>query len=247
MLKQKNYWARKALIILFWLIIWQILSTVIDNRIIFVGPVTMLDSLVHQMAENDFWKTIAYSFGKISAGFLGAFILGIFLGMLAVFLPIVQELLEPLMQLIKSVPVASFVVLALIWMGSGNLSIFISFLVVLPMIYISTIAGLKSTDKQLLEMAEVFQITKWKQFLYIYRPALLPYLVSSCRVALGMSWKSGIAAELIGVSEFSIGEKLYMSKIYLETGNLLAWTFMIILLSVAFEQLFLRLLKQLGR
>jgi NitT/TauT family transport system permease protein len=106
----------------------------------------------------------------------------------------------------------------------------------------NTIAGFENTDSKLLEMASVFHISCGKKLFYIYRPAVLPYLISGCRVALGMSWKSGIAAEVIGVPVHSIGEKLYMSKIYLSTADLFAWTLVIIIISALFEKLFLYLL-----
>lgn len=127
--------------------------------------------------------------------------------------------------------------------GSENLSVFIAFLVVFPIIYINTIAGFMSTDPKLLEMAWVFRMQGKKKLLYIYRPALLPYLISGCRVALGMGWKSGVAAEVIGVPSNSIGEKLYMAKIYLSTADLFAWTLVIIVISALFEKFFLWLLS----
>ena len=113
------------------------------------------------------------------------------------------------------------------------------------MIYVNTLAGLESTDKKLLEMAKVFCMTRRKKIHYIYLPALLPYLKSGCKIALGMSWKSGVAAEVIGVPTNSIGERLYMSKIYLNTSDLLAWTFVIIMISALFERVVLWLLSRL--
>lgn len=240
----KNRWLRKISIVGFWLIIWQLISIAVDNSIIIVGPVTMLQALLTQISTADFWITIGHTFGKISLGFLTAFFLGILTGSMAYGFFWFQELLEPIVLLMKSIPVASFVILALIWAGSSHLSVLISFLMVFPVIYINTIAGLQSTDTKLLEMAQVFRIPVWKRIHYIYCPALIPYLISGCKSALGMSWKSGIAAEVIGVPEFSIGEKLYMSKIYLDTADLFAWTFVIILISIIFEKTFLLILKQ---
>ncbi|MDK2966609.1 ABC transporter permease subunit [Lacrimispora sp.] len=234
---------KKPGIILFWLLVWQAASMAVHNNIILVGPLEVLSALLRQTGLPDFWKTIGYSFGKISLGFLMAFITGIFAGGAACRFPIIGDLLSPLMALIKSVPVASFVILALIWAGSENLSVIIGFLVVFPMIYIQTIAGIESTDPHLLEMAKVFQMSELKKFFYLYRPALLPYLAAGSRVALGMSWKSGIAAEVIGVPLHSIGEKLYLAKIYLSTADLFAWTLVIILLSMLFETIFLWLLN----
>ncbi|MCI8888206.1 MAG: ABC transporter permease subunit [Hungatella sp.] len=237
---------RKVLIVFFWIMIWQLAAAAIDNHIIIVGPWETAAAIGRLVPSGEFWRSIASSFGKISLGFAAAFGAGAALGSLGFRFPVFSEFLEPVMTLLKTIPVASFVILALIWAGSKNLSILIAFLVVLPMIYVNTLAGLKSTDVKLLEMAKVFAMTPWKKIRYIYVPALAPYLISSCRIALGMSWKSGVAAEVIGVPGHSIGEKLYLSKIYLNTADLLAWTFVIIAISALFEQLVLRLLSCLA-
>ena len=236
---------RKYLVWLFWIAVWQTANLLIHNNIIFVGPLDMVKALAEQAADPAFWATILNSFARISLGFLGAFALSILLGSLAYLFPLVKELLDPVMLLIKSVPVASFVILALIWIGSRNLAVFTSFLVVVPMVYVSTLSGLKHTDKKLLEMARVFRMPMWKRIHYIYVPALLPYLVNGCRTALGMSWKSGVAAEVIGIPEGSIGEQLYYSKLYLDTAGLFAWSFVIIIISALFERFFLYLLKKI--
>ncbi len=238
---------RRAFIIFFWLFAWQLLTRLIDNHIILVGPWETLGALRRLIPSGDFWLSVAHSFQKISLGFLSAFLAGILLGSSAYRFPLLQEFLEPVMTLIRSIPVASFVILALIWVGSGQLAVLIAFIVVLPMIYVNTLSGLKSTDPQLLEMAQVFSIPLWKRIRFIYVPALLPYLINGCRIALGMSWKSGVAAEVIGLPSVSIGERLYMSKIYLETADLLAWTFTIIVVSSLSERVFLFLLSRISR
>ncbi len=238
---------RRPLIILFWIFIWQLAAWLIHNNIILVGPADAGLALLRLIPTGGFWLSIAHSFVKISLGFLLAFACGLALGGAAYRFPLLKELLAPIISLLKSIPVASFVILALIWVGSRNLAVFIAFLVVLPMIYINTLAGLESTDLKLLEMARIFRVPALKQLRYIYLPALLPYLLSGCRVALGMSWKSGVAAEVIGIPDASIGEQLYMSKIYLDTANLFAWTFVIIVVSALFERAFLALLAGLQR
>lgn len=239
--------SRAALILLFWLFFWQLGAWMVGSRILLVGPVDVFMALIRLLPEGAFWLSILKSFYTISLGFLAAFLLGILAGSLAYFHPFIGEILAPAVAFMKSVPVASFVILALIWMGSEYLSVLIAFLVVFPVIYVQTTAGLASTDPRLLEMARVFRITRWRKFFGLYWPALLPYLSSSCKTALGMSWKSGIAAEVIGVPEGTIGEQLYLSKIYLSTAQLFAWTLVIILASAGFERLFLFLLKQTGR
>ena len=244
--RHETIW-RRPLIILFWIFIWQLAAWLIHNNIILVGPADAGLALLRLIPTGEFWLSVVHSFGRISLGFLLAFACGLALGGAACRFPFLRELLAPLFSLLKSIPVASFVILALIWVGSRNLAVIIAFLVVLPMIYVNTLAGLESTDPKLLEMARIFRMPALKQFRYIYLPSLLPYLLSGCRVALGMSWKSGVAAEVIGIPDSSIGEQLYMSKIYLDTANLFAWTFVIIVISALFERLFLALLSALQR
>lgn len=244
-MKKKEMW-KKAAAVIFWLIIWQAAAMVMKNSIIFVGPADMLRSLWEQMSGREFWLSVGNSVLKIMGGFLAAFFSAVLMAGLAFRLNWLKILLEPVVQLAKSVPVASFVVLLLILAGSRNLSVFIVFLMVFPIIYVNMGQGLAKVDRKMLEVARVFGMSPWKQFLYIYRPAFLPFLVSGSRVALGMSWKSGVAAEIIGVPSHSIGERLYMAKIYLNTESLFAWTLVIIVLSLIFEKLFLWILKKFG-
>lgn len=236
-------WSRKALIILFWLVLWHVLSASIRNQILLVGPLDMLKSLYGLIFVPGFWQAIGFSFGRICLGFFLAFFLGLGTGALSFRFPFVGELLAPPIQFMKSIPVASFVILALIWTGARNLSVFIALIVVYPMIHINTLAGFSSTDKKLLEMAQIFRVPVWRKGFYLYRISLYPYLKSACRTALGMAFKSGIAAEVIGVPDGSIGEGLYLSKIYLSTAELFAWTFVIMIVSTIFEKVFLILLR----
>lgn len=237
---------RKAVIILFWLIVWQIAAVWTNNNILLVGPIQVLKTFVQNMVQPDFFKTVFCSFARIGLGFFLALCIGLLLGAVSYRFPVAEELLEPVMVTLKSIPVASFVVLLLIWFGSSKLSFLISFLIVFPNVYVNTIAGLKSADVKLLEMAKVFGMGRLNRFFYIYRPALMPYLSSCLKISLGMSWKSGVAAEVIGLPDFSLGERLYMSKIYLDTAGLFSWTLMIVLISYLFEKAVLLLIRIFG-
>ncbi len=237
---------RKVVIIIFWLLVWQAAAAAVDNRILLVGPVQVLYAFAQNIMQPGFLRTVGSTFARIGAGFFAAFGIGLLLGALGYCFRIVREVLEPLICVLKSVPVASFVVLLLIWFGSGRLSFCISFLIVFPNVYVNTIAGLKSADAGLLEMAQVFGMSRRNRFFYIYRPALMPYLDSCLKISLGMSWKSGVAAEVIGLPDHSLGERLYMAKIYLDTAGLFAWTLTIILISFLFEKAVLRLVRAYG-
>lgn len=236
---------KKACIIFFWLVLWQLLALSISNKILLVGPADTLRALAALFLTLPFWRAVCFSFFRICAGFFLAFLTGLFTGALSYRHPLLGDFLQPAIQFMKSIPVASFVILALIWTGSKNLSVFIAFLVVYPAIHISTVAGLSAANQELLDMARVFHVPLHRRAFFIYRHCLYPYLASACQTALGMAFKSGIAAEVIGVPSGSIGEGLYRAKIYLSTAELFSWTLTIIAVSAAFEKLFLALLKKL--
>lgn len=235
--------SRRILCVLVWIGLWQLAAVLIHSSIIFSGPFETAKALLSLLPTWGFWESVFSSSLRIILGFLGAFFLASLIGTASFFLPSLCEFLSPAVLLMKSIPVASFVILALIWIGSENLSVFISFTVVFPMIYEAALSGLAGADSSLLEMADVFHLPWLRRLKAIYLPSLLPYLAGSCRTAIGMGIKSGVAAEVIGIPAHSIGEQLYTAKIYLETADLFAWTAVIIVITWLLEQSLLILLR----
>jgi NitT/TauT family transport system permease protein len=241
---QRRPWLSRTLAIGLALLVWQVAARLVHSSLLLVSPWTVLMRLTVLAGEPFFWQAIGYSLVRIMAGFLLALLAGSLLAAGAARLKALEVLLWPYMAAIKATPVASFIILCLIWLNAASLSVFISFLMVLPIIYSSVLQGLRSTDVQLLEMARVFRLSTGRRLLYIYLPHLRPFLLSACTVAIGMAWKAGIAAEVIGIPEGSIGERLYEAKIYLSTGDLFAFTLVVVLCSVLLEKLFIWGLNQ---
>ena len=157
----------------------------------------------------------------------------------------VEVFLWPYLKAMKTVPVASFIILALIWVKASGLSILIAFLMVLPVFYFNLLEGIRSTDQKLLEMTEVFQMSTGRRIYYLYLPQLCPFFLSAASLALGISWKAGVAAEVIGIPDGSMGERLYEAKIYLETADLFAWTILIVAVCACFELVFMKMAGKL--
>lgn len=226
------------------LLIWQIGAEALNQELLLVTPLKVVLRLKELMLTGDFWSSVSFSFIRILSGFFLAFLVGILLAALAGGHRLIETLLWPYVAVIKATPVASFIILCLIWLEASNLSVFISFLMVLPVVYTNILQGIKSTDKELLEMAAVFKMKLLKKLKYIYLPQIKPYLLSACTLSLGLCWKAGIAAEVIGIPDGSIGERLYEAKIYLSSQDLFAWTVVIIVVSIFFEKLFIWAIKR---
>ena len=233
--------------IAFWLIVWHVGSVRLGQSIILVSPVEAVRTLIEMMGTADFYLSVFGSLGRILIGFALGVLLGTALAALSYVIPLIAALLGPLMQTIKATPVASFVILALIFISSRYLSVLMGFLMVLPLIYTNVLTGLKNTDRKLIEMAKVFKMSVGARIRAIYIPAAYPHFLSACALSLGMSWKAGIAAEVIGLPDQSIGEALYQAKIFFSTPELFAWTLAIILLSVGLEQTVMGAVRAINR
>ena len=246
-MKKKTSIGKQILIAAGWLVLWQLAAVVIHNPILMAGPIETLKALAGLIGTEEFLQSLLFSFLRIVGGFLAGSAAGIVLAYLASQKTLLKDILAPLVLALKSVPVASFIILALIWFGSKWLSFAISFVVVFPILYLNTLKGMESLDPQLMEMAEVYHMPASSMLRYIALPGVYPFLESGFTLALGMSWKSGVAAELIGQFKLSIGNQLYMDKITLDTAGVLAWTMVIIVVSWTFEKLFMLLVRQMRR
>ena len=231
--------------VLLWLLVWQAASMALDSDILLVSPLRVVATLLALLPTARFWASLLGSMARILGGFFLAAALGTLLAALAARFKRVEEWLAPPVLAMKTVPVASFVILALIWFGSRNLSVFIALVMVFPVIYTNVLAGVRAADRELAEMARVFRIPLLRRIRCITLPQVAPYFRAGC--ALGLCWKAGVAAEVIGMPVPSIGERLQQAKVYLDTPELFAWTLVIVLISVGFEKLFMAALGALER
>ena len=230
-----------------WLLLWQLASMAVGLPLLLPSPLAVLLRFGQLCTGADFWLTVASSLLRILLGFLPGVLFGTALAGLCWRFRLVDALARPLLGVLKSTPVASFIILALVWVKTTWLATVISFIMVLPLIYANVREGIDSADRQLLEMAQVFRLSRRKTFRYCYLPAILPFFLSAVSSALGFAWKSGIAAEVLGRPARAIGSQIYDSKIYLETPDLFAWTLVVILLSVLLERLAVRFVRWAGK
>lgn len=228
---------RYLIVTLFWLGVWYLAARLINLPLILPGPVDTLKALLRLAKTLDFWKSTGYTMVRVITGYTFAVLLGAALGALCHFSGIVEMFLSPLRSIIKATPVTSFIMLVLLWVAKGQVPAFISFLMVLPIVWGGVQGALSATDKNLLEMARAYRFSFGKKLRWIYWPSVRPHFMASSMTGLGFAWKSGIAAEVIALPAFAVGSNLYNTKIYLEREELFAWTLTVILLSMGLEMM----------
>lgn len=225
------------------ILLWQLLAMKLDQKLLLATPVDVAKTLGVLVKSQEFYSAIAYSMGRILLGLLIGAAVGTACALLAGRWHFMEVLFWPYFSAMKATPVASVVILCLVWLSSRRLSVFIVFLVVTPVIYTNILAGIKNLDLKMKDMARVFGINGLRRLLYVYLPELKTYIIAAFTLATGMAFKAGIAAEVIGTPVGSLGKMLYNAKVYLETPELFAWTLVIIVLSVVVEQVILGLVK----
>jgi len=237
-------------ILIFWIFIWEVLFKAIGQEILIVSPKDVFFNVFVLSGKISFWKTIFFSTSRIILGFTLAVALGVFLASLSAKFKAFLWFIKPLFTVIKSTPVASFVVLTLVFIKSAYLPIFISFLMVLPIVWNNVLEGIRKVDTKLIDLGKVFKFSKFTYLFKIYVPSVFPYFSSAIATGLGFAWKSGIAAEIIANTKLSIGSEIYDSKIYLDTLNLFSWTLVVVIMSLLLEKiisaLFCRMTKKYG-
>ena len=231
----------KAGAIAFWLAVWEIASLLIGEELFLPSPISVLEALVASAVDLSFWSAVLFTIDRIILGFIISLSSAVILAFLSYRWRILGILLEPIVKVVRATPVASIVILILVWVRSRNLSVVISFMMVFPVVYQNVLKGLCNTDRNLIEMADAYRIRTLKRIRYIYLPYLVPYLESAISISLGLAWKSGIAAEVIGLPDGSIGERVYEAKIYLSMPDLFASTVTVIILAFVFERVFIYL------
>lgn len=242
-MKTRKY-LRTILIVLIWLVIWQVLAVIVNNSILLSGPVETVKALVSLGSEPSFYISVGKTVVKILAGFLIGMFLGSVISLLSYRYVIVREFFSPFVSVVKSIPIVSFIIIALIWAGSSNVTIIVSSVISFPIFYKNLLEGLLVTDPKMLDLAKVFEMKTSKKIKYIYLPSLSPHIRSAVSLAIGMAFRGGITAEVVGQPVRSIGNGLYRAKINLATSEMLAWTLVAVLAAFLIERLISFIVKK---
>lgn len=229
----------------FWLAVWWLLALIVGKELLIPSPPLVVRTLLELVVTGAFWRYTALTLLRITLGLLLGIVLGILTALLTNRFSWLHALLAPAVRVVRATPVASFIILVLLWVANGRVPVVISALVVLPVIWESTAAGLRSVDRDLLEFARAYRLTRWDTWRRIVIPSMLPQLAAAVCTAIGLAWKSGVAAEVLCLPKAAVGTQVYFSKLYLDTPALFAWTLVVVALSLTVERIARRLL--LGR
>ncbi len=219
----------------FWLLLWLCASMAVGNPLILPSPLSTLARLAALSLEADFWKTIGASLLRVIVGIFVAIPFSAIFAWICSSSKIADALFSPAVTLMKSVPVVSFILIAIFLFDRSIIPSAIAFMMVFPVLYGNIRAGIASVPYDILQMARVFRLSVFLKIKRIYAPAIAPYFFAAVTASVGLALKAGIAAEVIAYIPVSIGKKLSDAKSYMEPADLLAWTAAILIIGLSLE------------
>lgn len=231
----------------FWLAVWQGAAMLAGSELLLPGPVRVAQALAVQAAGADFWRITALTLGRVFAGTAAGAVLGAVIAVLTCASRWCERILVPAVKVIRATPVASFILLVLLWVSTGRVPGVISALMVLPVVWGNVSKGIRETDPQLLELARAYRFGRGRTVRLVYLPAAAPYFAAGVETALGLAWKAGVAAEVLCRPKWAVGSEIFFARTYLETPDLFAWTLVVIALSFLVEFALVRLLRKAVR
>ena len=237
--------AKGVVIAALWIGVWYAVWAIVDLPLLFPAPHVVAKRLWELLGEKSFYAITGKSLLNILAGLLIGVFSGCLLAAMTALSPLIGDFFRPFMTLVKTTPVASFIILLLIFAGAAKTPSLVTILIVLPIVWSNLDEGLRNVDPKLKEVATVYRFPVGKRLKVLVFPSLLPYFSASLKSALGLAWKAGVAAEIIAMPKGTIGTQIGNAKLYLESADLFAWTLTVILFSFVIEFALTKLLEKL--
>ncbi len=238
---------RTLFLLVFWLFVWQVAAVWIDQPLFLPRPAAVGGAFLRLVRTGVIWRTAGASLLRIFGGYLLGVLAGCLFAVLFTVIRPLRTLFSPIFTVIRSTPVASFIMLLWLLFGNKSLPIAIGFLMVLPLIYQNLTAGIDALPRELYEVCRLYRLPLQRRITAFYYPSLMPYFAPAAVSALGLAWKAGVAAEVLANTPLSIGKEISLAKAYLEIENLYAWTAVVILLSLFFELLLKAFVRKFSR
>ena len=196
-------WFKGAIVPLILLIIWEIASKsgwVAPNLL--PAPSTVLGTINDLAKSGDLWKHIGITLYRVFFGFLIGVGVATILGAITGYSKILHDLIDPLLQSLRSIPSLAWVPLFLLWMGIQETPriALIAVGVFFP-VYLSLMSGIRSVDRNLVEVGKIYRLTGLQLIQRVFLPATIPDYIVGLRSGLGLGWMFVVAAELTGASQ----------------------------------------------
>ena len=218
--------------------VWQLLSTVVFNPFLIPPPLVVVKTMVPMVENGEIFKHVAISLARVAVGFTTGCVAGITLGVILGRIRLVNELLDPIIELLRYLSPTAMIPIAVIWFGIGELSkYFLIFWGTFFIVLINTTAGVMRAPVIRQRASECLGAGPLQIFLLVVIPSAAPYIVTGMRIAMASSFMSIIPAEILA-ADSGIGFLLQQSSVLLQTNRIFVALLTICVLGFVTDRLF---------
>ncbi len=220
----------------FMLVVWKLLAMHFKSDFILPSPEKTFVTTISLFTEKQFVAIVGATILRGLIGFVISLIFGVGLGIWAGISPGFNAFLKPILITIRSTPVIALILLALIWLNSTSVPIFIAILTMFPFICTNVIDGIRSVDHNLVEMANFYRVKQLRIVREVYIPAIMPFIISGASSAMGIGWRAIIIGEVLSQPQFGVGTVMQSAQTFLNVDAVIAWTIIAVIVSYLFEK-----------
>ena len=232
--KKRIYGAASVALLI---LLWELAALIVASDHIMPGPWTTLLATLRLFTAKSFLTVVGSTVLRGLAGFAIAAASGIILGIIGGLSDTFHAFMKPWIIVVRSTPVVAFVLLALIWLDSDTVPVFIGILTMFPMVYLNIVEGIRSVDPKIVEMASFYKVGRRRLVREVYLPSIEPFAVSGISSAVGIGWRAIVVGEVLSVPQYGIGTVMHSAQTFLQVDVLIAWTLVTILFGALFERL----------
>lgn len=225
------------------LLIWLYLGKAVNNEIRLPALMDVMDTMIMQASSPEFYQAFWMTIQRSLSGLIIAGIAGLILGVLSGLSPKFEEYFSPIYLILKSIPNVSYILIVLIWTSNDFAVKTISFMIIFPMTYANVLSGMKSIDQDLLDVMELYPESKFTEIIHVYLPLISPYVLAALNNGLGLAFKVGIMAEIIGSVSPGVGRMFQVYRINVDMTSTFALTIWVVLF-LGLVELIIRLIRR---
>jgi len=218
--------------------VWQFLSTVVFNPFLIPPPLVVLKTMVPMVENGEIFRHVAISLARVGVGFVLGCVLAVALGVVLGRVRLVNDLLDPIIELLRYLSPTAMIPIAVIWFGIGETSkYFLIFWGTFFIVLINTTAGVMRAPVIRQRAAECLGASRMEIFALVVIPSAAPYIVTGMRIAMASSFMSIIPAEILA-ADSGIGFLLQQSSVLLQTNRIFVALLTICVLGFVSDRLF---------
>lgn len=224
-------------------LVWQLLAMLLESRSL-PAPSAVLETLWQALFQGELLFHLGATLGRVAVSFTLAMLIGVALGILMGSRPLWNNWLDVLLILGLNIPALVTIILCYIWLGLGEVAAILAVTInKIPTVVVAIREGARAIDQDLLQVAQVYRLSRWQTFRKVYLPQLYPYLFGAARNGLALIWKIVLVVELLGRSN-GVGFQLGNYFHFFDITGILAYTLAFVLIILTLETLLLRPLEQ---